>query len=442
MSKRGRIDVKKGPGRNPHKVDRTKVREVKREVTPSSLRRKISLAVGAVLSICGLSLVAYDISQRAKKALTPSSSQPTLSIPRDDVPVSRDTVSKDTTDSTLFMPAEKKPDIPRADIPKNLQNLIGEFGKVVYSSKEYDPTKPNLYLLGAAHVETASGQYNRGAYETQDEILRIFHLLYSIGVKRQFLEGIPTGEIVQHDVDSTRYGETPMRSMPQYRGSGKIKRAYIAAEGIYGDAIESVGVDIDLHEFTRITNEYIKFDEEEFPKILKQVIEGVCKDFGINFNYDFLENDPNALMRLEQLAKERINLLNDEEIKKLAEKHVLNNPLYQRWLQIAVEYFYMRIERRDDAFVRGIREAGRSEKRDAVFIVGAQHSPGILEQLERDGDYNLFFIVPHSIFDPKIISYLGSYRRMTREEYRQDIIATDLFGFGLGPESRNPIANF
>jgi hypothetical protein len=396
-------------------------------VKASVLRHKTSLAAACVLAAASIAFVAHDISKRAEEASTPERPSATSSD-------SGDAVSGGGPDPELFVPVERDTKISRADIPANLQGLIGKFGKVVHFPKEYDPTKPNLYLLGASHVETFSGQYNEGGYKVQDEILRIFHLLYSLGVERQFLEGVTGGEAFGHNVDNPKYNETPISAMPKYKKSGKIKRAYVAAEGVYGDEVESVGVDVDMEDAQRISAEYQKFDSEEFPMVAMQILEGVGRDLGIEFDYASLYKDPSASERLHPVIKQKLASMSKEDLGKLAEKHVLNNPGYKRWLQVATEFLYMKLEGRNDAFVRGIHDAGRSGKKDAVFIVGGDHVPGVLERLESSGDYNLFFIVPNSGRERS-----DEYYRKTKAEYREAIIAADLYHFGLGHEPENPV---
>jgi hypothetical protein len=410
------------------RVEGVKRMAPKSKETPTTLSKKVGIAAVSVLVVAAIAFVVGDISRKAKNV---SGSK----VPAKTLPHSGNDISGGDPDPKLFAPSDRDLKISRADIPVVLQDLIGGFGKVVHLPINYDPAKHNLYIIGAGHVESATGDYSEDGYRIQREILKIFHALFSIGVERQFLEGITNGEVLEHDVDNSKYGETPVRSMPRYRESGRIKRAYVAAEGVYGDAVESVGVDADVLKIADIIREYRRFDTEEFPTIVAQILGGIGKDLGISFDYDSLYVNPRALAQLNGIIRNKLSSMGKEGLEALAKKHVLRNSGYQRWLDVASEHMYMRLEGRNDIFVKGIRAAGRDGKKDSVFIVGENHVRGVLGQLEEEGGYNLFVIIPNSGGK----GFNSGERYRTRQEYRDGIIEADLHNFGLGPEPKDPV---
>ena len=144
--------------------------------------------------LLALALAACDPIQEKKLDESPDQKVERLEEQRSNVSKQVDTI------------LEKKADlgIPREDIASKLPELLEGFGKVIISPENFDPKKPNLYLVANQHFPP-NASTNRKVREsillTQRQGLQIAHTLVSLGADTQFLEGVGAGLELRHDVN-------------------------------------------------------------------------------------------------------------------------------------------------------------------------------------------------------------------------------------------------
>ncbi|GEM_PF-3022387 len=355
-----------------------------------------ALAV-AILAAC------HDTSEKTEAALRTPPSPPSLS-PR----------------NPLFTPSKQRLDIARADIPKKLAGLLQGFGKVIEAPQSYDPKKPNLYLVGNQHFIGGTG--GEEIYGYQDQNVRIFHALHALGVGRQFLEGVDTNIDLRHDRAYPQLGEYPMGALPGYQRTGKIRRAYVAIEGIYGDEVTSQGAENPYHTIAA-KSAYERADMEDFPKALGEIVMALAPHVDITIDHNQLPN-PQYRELLLQSLKEKIAQKTPAERQRLIDEIVLPNPNYQRWLKAVTDFYYYRIQGRNEVFTQVINTS-ITDGTDSVFIVGANHIPH-LKTLTTGS--NVFVILAADLPENGLHPFCELY---TPADYRAHFLQFDLSLFGL-----------
>jgi hypothetical protein len=320
----------------------------------------------------------------------------------------------------LFSPTEEPEKLDRTKIPEELETGIQAFGEVVDSPSkdEYDPKKPNLYLIGVGHVVD---QEDKTEYQKiQKNAVQVFHQIYKLGVKQQFIEGIVEGEELCHDKPDPILEEHPIDAMPKYKKTGKIKRAYIAVEGIYGDKVDSIGADDPT--FLQLNEEHERAARILRPKAMSEIFHVLAKELGVNVDQSKMADLTYTRDVLEKL-RDKVSKLSAEEKKRLIDKHVLKNETYKEYLEIAKRFWYGRIQGRNLAFAKAIKAEGGE---DSAMVVGSHHLGHLKKQFP---DFNVFVIAPKGLEKKDLEYEKSSFEK--EEEYEEDIMSYDLALFGL-----------
>lgn len=331
----------------------------------------------------------------------------------------------------LFQPVVPRVGIDRKSLPKELESALKDLAEL-QPVAEFDPDRPNLYIIPQMHfVGQVSRDQAKAIFELQGRILRIQHVLYSLGMRKQFLEGVPVGVELKHNVVNPNLGEDPVRAMPNYLSTGKVRRAYVAVEGIYGDGIVSLGLEGNFAETLKLDQEYNRADAAVFPKAREQILEAVGKGLDIDMPSD-QQTGAISYDRLKIEIQKRVSKLSAEVIQSLVEKYVFSNPYYLDFLQAATKRFYNRIQGRDEQYVKGI--SAYTDGQDASFAVGAEHCTHLVSLL--GAKYNVFVIFPKGLDKAEINPFFSQF---TEEDYRKSIIEHDLEIFGLGPKPKHSL---
>ncbi len=323
------------------------------------------------------------------------------------------------------------PNLDRKELPHKLEALLGSLAQVRLVSDHYDPSRPNLYMIPQMHFDRESPD-SEGAkiYPLQSKIVSIGHILYSLGLKRQFCEGIPRGNDIQHDKVDTTFSEDSARSMPEYKKTGKVRRAYIAIEGIYGSEISTVGAEGDYQKQIDVDVDFGKKEKNEFAQARLEILEGVAQELGIAVPGD-KNTDPTYYTRLSHEIAKKVMHFSRETQAHLLDTYVLSNEKYRAFLESAVNRFYNRIQERDAEYIKTIEQD--PSKVDTSFILGVGHFAH-LEPLLKAVGYNVFFVIPQGIDQAQMSPYYSHY---TKDDYFKNIVQNDLFNFGMGPKPKN-----
>ncbi|MEK7145673.1 MAG: hypothetical protein AAB802_00640 [Patescibacteria group bacterium] len=364
--------------------------------------------------LLALALAACDPIQEKKLDESPDQKVERLEEQRSNVSKQVDTI------------LEKKADlgIPREDIASKLPELLEGFGKVIISPENFDPKKPNLYLVANQHFPP-NASTNRKVREsillTQRQGLQIAHTLVSLGADTQFLEGVGAGLELRHDVNySDQLGEWPQAALPTYRKTGEINRSYIAAEGIYEDELTSLGVE-DHEKIGQAAKEFSELDQRLFPQARQEIILNLASALGITGN----SSDLNGLRAQIQVKAAQ---LQPDEINNLVATYVLTNAKYRAFLDVAVKFYFEKYRGRNERFAAHIHERMQEKPSDGFFIVGAQHAEELSGLLK---GMNVFVVSPNTIPQEKIDFFAANYND---EDYKRTILDWNLYIFGLKPK--------
>lgn len=346
----------------------------------------------------------------------------------------RNTVPEWRTSAELFEATDFAPDIERSQIPSALPGYLEGLGRVHSSPEDYDPNKPNLYLIANKHFSSEKGSigYEKGGfkkrlYQTQETVLKISHILFGLGVRRQFLEGVPRGFQMKHDETRSRgLAEFPHRAMPVYRRTGQIHRSYVAVEGVYGNEMESVGAE-DQETWLRLEAEARRAMNEVFPRMIISIVPAIAQDLGIPFNTP-PRWTPRTITALSSRIRERTRTLSPEQVQDLVVRLVQTNPDFSTYVNARARYSHDFISGRNERYASEIASPTAEGRKDAQFIVGALHVEGIRESVK---DHNVFIIQPKEVDDEELVS---PDQGVTLDEFEEKMAKGCLYSFGLREE--------
>lgn len=334
-------------------------------------------------------------------------------------------------DYDVFKPLPRPIEVDRADIPDQLPSLLHGYGVVFLTPEDYDPQKPNLFLIANRHFvrnRPMSNEMKSATHEVQRRVLRIIHVLVALGVKRQFLEGIDESLELTHEMtDKSVVGELPYFALPEYRKTGRINRAYIAAEGIYEGDLESLGAE-NSSQARMIHANARQADQVYFHRAHTNIILGLAHELAIDLGR------PRAMtrelkVRFADQIRAQVRGLSEARREELINEFVRANINYQLFLDAFSAAEYYKHEGRNERYAMRILTIPAEQREDAFFIHGANHSRSVERRLR--AEFNVFIIRPEGVNDSAILHDKGS---RTLDEWRRIIIKHDLYVFGLSEE--------
>jgi hypothetical protein len=319
----------------------------------------------------------------------------------------------------LFLPSEEPEKVGRAKIPEELKSRIQPFGEIIDapSAEDYDPENPNLYIIGVGHV--ADQESKTKFQKIQKNAVKVFHQLYELGVRQQFIEGMPKGEKLDHDKRDPELEEHPLDAIPKYKEEGKIKRAYIAIEGIYEDEVDSIGADD--KGFLQLKRDHERASRILRPQAMNEIFDSIAKEMRVEVDRKRLGNRQYRMSILKKI-KAKISQLSAEEKEIIITEYVLGNDKYKEYIDIAKRFWYKRIQGRNNSFATTIKGEGR---KDSAMVVGAHHSEHLKKQFP---NFNVFVIAPRGVEKSRFKYPKSSFEE---EDYKKDIMKEDLAVFGL-----------
>ncbi|MDP3976291.1 MAG: hypothetical protein Q8P95_05245 [bacterium] len=187
---RAELELKEKAKRRLRPNDQTRLREARARVRVHIA--KVVLACGVVVATAGVAVQSIITHHR------------------------RNTVPQFLDLEELLSPVEYDPDIDRDQIPTQLPALLAAYGEVTVP-ENYDPKKPNLYIIAQQHFSKNSTrnedpEKDKQTIEVQADILKIAHLLHAMGSGTQFIEGIENGRQLTHTepLKGSGVGEVPL----------------------------------------------------------------------------------------------------------------------------------------------------------------------------------------------------------------------------------------
>ncbi len=143
----------------------------------------------------------------------------------------------------LFDP-HKRANVGSIDL--RLPAMLGDFGRIKLKPKQFDDKKTNIYLvLNSNSIDS----------KTQQETVKIGHVLFELGVKQQFVNHKEHLEPIFHNQYVQSLDKHPLVELRKYRGTGTIDSPVMALEGIYREKLATIGVKLDdsaaLSQFTQ-----------------------------------------------------------------------------------------------------------------------------------------------------------------------------------------------
>ncbi len=354
--------------------------------------RRPSLRAPIIVAICAAA--AFAVHRATEKKESPLNKPPV----------------SETAKNDLFTQSERK-SVDRSKLPEELNSALLGLAEVKLISEVFDPKKPNLYLIPQEHFdEGVTPEIAAEIFSLQEDIVRIHHALFSLGLKRQLLEGVEIKTELQHNTARKELGEDVLRSFPTYKETGKVHRAYIAVEGIYGDKIRSVGAESEFERATKIYVDFKEKDENLFPKVKAKILQSMGEELGAN--------NPAEL-------SEALKKVSAKEHTRLAALYVLDNPQYNEFLNAAARRYYDRLQGRNVRFAQAIDEETGND--DTSFILGAGHIDDLTPRLDKR--HNIFLLIPKGLDASHMHPFFTNF---TEADYRKNILASDLYMFGLG----------
>ncbi len=334
-----------------------------------------------------------------------------------------DTVTATSAGPDIFSPRSLKT-VDRSELKRKIEMGLSSLAKEVRFPDDYDPSKPNMYLIGSDHVKSRlKSDKLEDAYEHQRIIVDIFHVLRENGVERQFLEGISSGVELQHDVPNSNLDEHPHGAMKGYIRSGNINRAYVAVEGVYEDDIESVGAEVPYSTYRSVKSAYSSAERRDFSRAKIDLTVRMAKWLGMDTNPKRFGGNIERLLEEVKGELDKRNISNDDL--KAWQDQLFAHPSYQVWLNVAAKYEYFKIQGRDRAYAETM---GRyADGKDSAMIVGSKHLGHLSSVVQ---GYNVVEIVPSGpieVVDPYFASDFSV------EDYKASIFAHDLYKLGIGP---------
>jgi hypothetical protein len=379
----------------------------------NQFRNRLLAVMGSLITLGGL--IYFSLS---KKDTNISLTSPPASSDNNSPPLPENDIRKDLIE--LFKPRPINQKISKSEIPKRLQSLLEGYGKIIDYPENYDPQKPNLFLIGNQHIkDESSKKENDLAYSIQKDIVNIYHILASLGVKQQFIEGRGNGVELTHNQPEDPVDEVPLTALPEYKKTGKIFRACTAIEGIYRENLSSFGTE-DLTKTLEIQKNMEYAHSDLYIKARETIVLGIAQELGINIYdspYEVINN-----------VREHLKNLPASEIDKLVEKYMLSNQDYVEYLKKFTEYFYYRMQGRNQIMVESINN---NSQKDSIFIVGSAHVKQLHKLLKEK--FNIFTIAPPGIEEIDVF-----YSEWTLEDYKKHIIEHDKYLFGLSQYKEMP----
>jgi len=324
--------------------------------------------------------------------------------------VNRVVSDKPVVADSLFTPIENA-GIPKADIPTKLPEFIGVLGRVVkIDEDEYDPLKPNLYLIADSHLVPS----------VQRDILQIFHKLVALGIKGQSIEGIGSGTEVRHDKVDPDLVDDPARAFSRYKGSGVIQSGPFAAEGVYGKRLSSRGAEKDLGRGIALQQQHDIAKQTIAVEALGEILKNMAVELGMS-------GDPMASQGSINEFNRRLGQLSSSEKEMIKQKCVLGNKSIMGFLKLRARFLYHRVQGRNAEFAETLSH----RPMDIAFTVGVKHLPGLMQLLKEKKTHNVFAILPRGISEEDT---QAPFTNFTQKDYEDHALKEVLFLLGLGEE--------
>jgi len=327
----------------------------------------------------------------------------------------------------LFQRLPKNDTVQKKDIPAELPKLIEAHGRIIEAPVQYDSSKENFYIIAASHVDRNPGEKDN-PYYVQGNIVSIFHILYSLGTRTQFLEGVEKTTELKHNGIHDELAEKPLTALPKYKKTGKINRAYIAIEGLYGNDVDSFGAE-DVKRSMAIERSYREADRE-FGLTWIEITESLAKELSISYDSALLRKDKNYFDGIVAEIRKKTAQMKEQDLQKLVSRQVLSNQRYADFLSKAAAWHYERIQGRNITYANAIfaKQTSAGDKKDAAMIVGSEHVPHLAKILgER---YNAFIILPKGLDERTARKFFSLFD--SEDRYRQTVLKHDLHTFGIG----------
>lgn len=340
------------------------------------------------------------------------------------------TPSQFETIDELLSPIEYDPQINKSDIPSQLPALLAPYAEVRIP-ENYDPQKPNLYVIAQMHI--GGGRLNpqiRGEiHQIQGDMLKIIHLLHAMGTNTQFIEGVENGqELTNAGIrQNPLLWDIPSQELQRYRNMSAIDRASTAAEGIYGAELDSYGIDIPGSAITRRHEDQTLADNNYLLNAKREILLQLCTRFQIPLVPLANENEGSFMDRLAEEIYEKVRLLPAEEQTRLFEEVVKGNQNYCQLLEMYSRILFERYSERDRIFFENLNR--QSDRGDALFTVGGDHLV-YLTTTSPPSNWNVISIRPYGI-TPDMLNTPGVQRSI--DEWREDIERKGKSHFGFAP---------
>jgi hypothetical protein len=377
--------------------------------------RNICLAIAAAIAIAAASTYKSSTGSSSNESSAVSAA-PALPEPAGPKP-------------DLFRRLPKNDTVQKKDIAAKLPKLIEAYGRIIAAPAQYDPSKENFYIIGAGHVDGNPGEKDN-SYVVQENIVRIFHVLYALGTQRQFIEGVEKTTELKHDGTHSELAEKPLTALPKYKKTGKINRAYIAIEGIYGDDVESFGAE-DVKRSMAINRSYQEADRE-FGLTWIEITESLAKELSISYDSALLRKGKKYFDGIVAEIRKKTAQMKEKDLQKLVSGQVLSNHRYADFLSKAAEWYYERIQGRNTTYASVIfqKPTKAGDKKDAVMIVGTEHALHLAKIL--GVQFNTFIILTKDVDERHARKFFSLFD--SEDKYRQAVLKHDLYTFGVGPK--------
>lgn len=292
----------------------------------------------------------------------------------------------------LFDARSEDIDYERSDLPELLPELISEFGGVYYMS-DFDPGREDIFIIANKHTPVHSDPaVVREIYDIQEEGLNIIHQLRRIGLRHLFAEGVGYGVTFDHETDIPEMGEDPVNALPTYIATGLIDRSYIAAEAIYGDSLNSLGVDnvddmLDRRNRTRYAYGRVGF-------FMRSIHLDLLTRFGVDVDESRM-NDGSYLNDVSRQLSEIVQHYSEEDLRRVYLDIIDSYPGYLDLIQELAELEYAKIQGRSATFSQNIVDFYEGNTGSSVFSVGAFHVTDLVRDLS--DQFNVIVITPRSL---------------------------------------------
>lgn len=287
-------------------------------------------------------------------------------------------------------------DVARADIPRRLPGLLQGIATVHSQSEHYDPSKPNIYLIANYHHSPVAGDppdLIQAIDGVQARVMNIIHVLHALGVRRQFMEGIDESIELFHDRRVQGVHEQPLEALPVYRRTGRINRAYIAAEGIYENDLTSLGIE-NLAEHDEIRRQSNLASRSLGTVLMMRIIPAAASALGIEVPANSAR-DRNSIFQLRERVRTQLQTTPQHLATDIIRRLVDEDRDFQQLVQALSRREYYSIRGRSHRWARRIGQLIECDRADSLFTPGAHHIQDLHEQLSRVA--NIFVIRPNNV---------------------------------------------